>query len=148
MNITRHRGVAAVEFALVLPLLLLLLFGIIEFSIALYDKALITNASREAARYGVVAAGASVKKTETEIKARAKKYYCGEVITFGTSNCDPNTGAGVTVTYQSGTATTRPAGNWLRVKVEYTYEGLLLGSLLSAVGNDIKLATTTEMSEE
>ena len=38
--------------------------------------------------------------------------------------------------------------NWLRVKVEYTYEGLLLGSLLSAVGNDIKLATTTEMSEE
>ncbi|MBV2235282.1 MAG: pilus assembly protein [Sterolibacterium sp.] len=146
MNITRHRGAAAVEFALVLPLLLLLLFGIIEFSIALYDKALITNASREAARYGVVAAGESGKKTEADIKARAKKYYCGEVITFGASNCNPNTGDGVTVTYQNKDE--RKAGNWLRVKVEYTYEGLLLGSLLSWAGKDIKLATTTEMAEE
>lgn len=146
MNITRHRGAAAVEFALVLPLLLLLLFGIIEFSIALYDKALITNASREAARYGVVAMGESgKKKDEADIKARAQKYYCDEVITFGTSNCNPND---VTVTYESNNVNTRPPGNWLRVKVEYTYEGLLLGSLLSWAGKDIKLATTTEMAEE
>ena len=49
-----QKGAALVEFALVLPMLLLILFGIIEFSILLYDKAVITNASREAARAGIV----------------------------------------------------------------------------------------------
>jgi len=52
--IHNERGASAVEFALVLPLLLILLFGIIEFSIILYDKAMITNASREGARAGII----------------------------------------------------------------------------------------------
>ncbi|MDH3999245.1 MAG: pilus assembly protein, partial [Desulfuromonadales bacterium] len=50
----KERGTALVEFSLVLPLLLMVLFGIIEFSILFYDKAVITNASREAAREWVV----------------------------------------------------------------------------------------------
>ena len=45
-------GASAVEFAIVLPILVLLVFGIIEFSVAFYDKAMITNASREGARAG------------------------------------------------------------------------------------------------
>ena len=47
-------GASAVEFAIVLPILVLLVFGIIEFSVALYDKAMITNASREGARAAIV----------------------------------------------------------------------------------------------
>ena len=47
-----NNGASAVEFAVVLPLLVLP-FGIIEFSLALYDKAMITNASREGARAGI-----------------------------------------------------------------------------------------------
>ena len=43
-----------VELAIVLPILLIVLFGIIEFSLILYDKAIITNASREGARAGIV----------------------------------------------------------------------------------------------
>jgi Flp pilus assembly protein TadG len=46
----KERGAALIEFVLVLPLLLLLIFGIIEFSVMFYDKAVITNASREVAR--------------------------------------------------------------------------------------------------
>jgi Flp pilus assembly protein TadG len=49
-----QRGAAVVEFAFVLPLLLVILFGIIEFSFLLYDKAMLTNASREGARVGIV----------------------------------------------------------------------------------------------
>jgi len=49
-----QRGAAVVEFAIVLPLLLLVLFGIIEFGFIMYDKHIITNASREGARYGIV----------------------------------------------------------------------------------------------
>ena len=54
MIIKNQNGASAVEFAIVLPLLLVLLFGIIEFGILLYDKAMITNASREGARVGIV----------------------------------------------------------------------------------------------
>ena len=41
-----QKGAAAVEFAIVMPLLVLLTFGIIEFSILFYNKAMVTNASR------------------------------------------------------------------------------------------------------
>ena len=47
-------GASAVEFALLLPVLMLILFGIIEFGMALYRQAILTNASREGARLGIV----------------------------------------------------------------------------------------------
>lgn len=47
-------GAAAVEFALLLPLLVLLLFGIIEFGFAFSTRIQATNAAREAARLAVV----------------------------------------------------------------------------------------------
>jgi len=53
-SIKNDQGAAAVEFALVLPLLMFVVFGIIEFGFLLYDKAVITNASREAARRACV----------------------------------------------------------------------------------------------
>ena len=46
-------GASAIEFAFLLPVLLLFLFGIIEFSVLFYNKAMITNASREGARAGI-----------------------------------------------------------------------------------------------
>ena len=54
-----RRGQALVEFALVLPIILAVMFGAVEFGTALYDKAVITNASREVLRFGVVATLAS-----------------------------------------------------------------------------------------
>jgi Flp pilus assembly protein TadG len=48
------KGASMVEFALVLPILILILFGIIEFGILIYNQQVITNASREGARYGIV----------------------------------------------------------------------------------------------
>jgi Flp pilus assembly protein TadG len=49
-----ERGQDLVEFALILPLLLLLLLGIIEFGITIFTYNTIANASREVARYGSV----------------------------------------------------------------------------------------------
>ncbi len=55
--LTRRRSTAGqdlVEFALILPLLLLLLLGIAEFSLIIFDYDTLGNAAREGARYGVV----------------------------------------------------------------------------------------------
>lgn len=46
----RERGAAAVEFALLLPLLLLIVFGIIDFGRALNTQITLTQAAREGAR--------------------------------------------------------------------------------------------------
>jgi len=46
------RGQAIVEFAIALPVLLLILFGLFEVGRLIFIYSAITNASREAARYG------------------------------------------------------------------------------------------------
>ena len=73
-QISNANGAAAVEFAIVVPLLLLLLFGIIEFSLLLYNKAMLTNASREGARFGIVyvidSGNAATHHSADEIKQR------------------------------------------------------------------------------
>ncbi len=46
------RGQGLVEFALVLPLLVLIIFGVLDLGRAFYSLIAITNAAREGARYG------------------------------------------------------------------------------------------------
>ena len=47
-------GAAAVEFALVLPILVLILFGIINFGVIFAQNLALGNGARQAARFGVV----------------------------------------------------------------------------------------------
>lgn len=49
-----QKGSTLVEFALVLPLFLVILFGMITFSVALHNKTVLTMAAREGARAGAV----------------------------------------------------------------------------------------------
>ena len=46
----RHRGAAAVEFALVVPLLVMILFGIMEFGYAFFIQASVASAARDGVR--------------------------------------------------------------------------------------------------
>lgn len=53
-RIIREKGQALVEFALVLPILLMLLCGIIDFGWIYYNQITLNNAAREGARYAVI----------------------------------------------------------------------------------------------
>jgi len=53
--IKNERGASAVEFALILPILVILIFGIFEFGIAYNNYIAITHAAREGARLAAVA---------------------------------------------------------------------------------------------
>ena len=55
MNREKAAGQGMVEFAMILPLLLVLVFGIIEFGRLLFVYSAVLTASREAARYGSAA---------------------------------------------------------------------------------------------
>lgn len=54
MSLRKEKGQATVEFALVLPLLILLIFGMMDFGWLFYNKIEVNNASREGARYAAI----------------------------------------------------------------------------------------------
>lgn len=53
---SRNRGQAVVEFALTIPLLVLLLLAIVQLGLVVRDQILVVHAAREAARAGAVSA--------------------------------------------------------------------------------------------
>jgi len=136
--IKRLRGNAMIEFALVLPVLLILVAGIIDFSFLFYDKAIITNASREAARYGVVLLTPSYASS-AQVISYAQTYCSNYLVSF-------NGTAAVTVT--ATPSTTPPVfGSTLTVTVSYVYTDLLLHSFISH-SQLYQLTATTVMTYE
>jgi Flp pilus assembly protein TadG len=67
-----EEGAGLVEFAILAPLLVILLFGLLEFGLSLYAKEVLTNASREGARYGVIYC--TPRRTIPQIKAQVQDY--------------------------------------------------------------------------
>lgn len=67
-------GASAVEFALVVPILLTILFGVITTGTTVSDHLSATNAVREGARYGAAADVASTTWTQS-VKDRVKQVY-------------------------------------------------------------------------
>jgi Flp pilus assembly protein TadG len=84
----RDRGATAVEFALVLPLLLLIVFGIIDFGRALNAQVTLTEAARE----GVRLAALGYSNTDVEARAQAAVPQLSGVDVTVTSSCQPGAG--------------------------------------------------------
>lgn len=61
-----EEGAAAVEAAIVLPLILLLLFGIVDFGRALQQQALLTSAVREGARVAALNGNSATVQTKVQ----------------------------------------------------------------------------------
>jgi len=80
----REHGAATVEFAIVAILLLTLVFGIIEFGILMFDQHVLTNASREGARAGVVMR--LPRLSDAAIKEIIEHYAQENMVTFGASD--------------------------------------------------------------
>ena len=90
MPINDQNGGAAVEFAIILPLFIFLIFGIIEGSLFLYNQQIITNASREGARAGIVVK-TPTRVSDADIEVVVDKYADNYLVTFGNKNFPPPT---------------------------------------------------------
>jgi hypothetical protein len=89
---SRDRGAVAVEFALLLPVLLLLIFGIIDFGRAINDQITLTQAAREGAR--LAALGYSTAAVTTRAQSAAIGLSPVPTVTV-TSSCPVGAGVGV-----------------------------------------------------
>lgn len=82
----RRRGTAAVEFALVAPLFVLLVFGMIEYGRMVMVQQLLVNAAREGARVGVLDGS-----TQTSVTTAVNNYLSPAGITTATVTVVPST---------------------------------------------------------
>jgi Flp pilus assembly protein TadG len=94
-----ERGQSLVEFALIVPLFLLLMFAIVDFGMGFYSWITVTNAAREGARIGAV--GADSATITQRVKDTAGSLNNSN-LTISVSNAKGNSGetVGVTVNYQ------------------------------------------------
>jgi Flp pilus assembly protein TadG len=132
-------GAAGVEFALVFPLFLLVVFGAIELGTALYDKAILTNAGREAARAGVMLQ--TTPMSTTSIGNVARNYVQNNLIDFTGTTPVPV----VTVTQLDSSTTT---GSRLQVQVSYSFNGLIFGPMMAPFTGPMSISTVTVMKYE
>jgi len=118
-TIKNQKGAAIVEFAIVLPLLLLLFIGICEFGILWYNSQIIVNASREGARAGITRkADASDTTTSAGIQWIVDTYCTNRLITFG--------GGSVPITdFPLGNNMGKSFGQDFSVRVRFTYNFLV-----------------------
>jgi Flp pilus assembly protein TadG len=127
-------GATAVEFALILVPLALVIFGIVEFGFYIYDRQIITNASRVGARFGTLQAPPP-RYQLADIQAKVLAYTNGVLVHFGTQP--------LTVTLPTGACT--KGGNKLTVHVSYPYTFLFLSTFIGQ--KDIVADTTMECEE-
>lgn len=80
-----RRGAAAVEFAVVAPLLFLVIFGIIEFGRMMMVQQILTNASREGARRAILE-----QATEDQVEAVVGDYLAGASISGANVTISPS----------------------------------------------------------
>jgi Flp pilus assembly protein TadG len=117
-------GAALIEFAIVLPLMLLILFGMIDFGLFFQRYQVVTNAAHEGARIAVLPGYG-----DDDVVSRVRQFL---------------TAAGLTEPLMSPATPVRtcePAGGkWIdvvSVTVEYPYSYSAIGTFVSYFGKDV-----------
>lgn len=107
-------GAAAVEFALILPVLVMLLFGIITVGLAYADHIAVTNAVREGARYGAAADATSGATWASSVKARVEQVYADSESTLSDAQVCVKLvdSSNITLASSIGASCGSPPGSW------------------------------------
>ena len=127
MNTTQRlrseRGAELIEFALVLPLLLFIIMGLIDFGLMFQRFEVVTNAAREGARMAVLPG-----YVNADVEARVRSYLTTGGVAATTSN---STVVTTSVTIPTGGG---PVLQGKRVVVTYASPYLFLGPLAGWFG--------------
>ena len=136
-------GAAAVEFALVFSILVMVLAGIIDFGHAWYMQQVITNASREGARYGIIykTNTSGIRITPSALSPTISSYLLTtyNLPTLLPADASPN----ITVSGAGYTSITK--GDPLEVKVTATKTWFIVSVFVPGMANTQTLTATTVM---
>ena len=123
-------GAALVEAALIMIPFLLLLFGVIEFGLLLYDQQVINNAAREGTRVGVVVRIPRLTSNDFDkvVKDEVINYAAKHLVTFGGDKFEA---ADIGIQKTIGPTNTKAWGEFgdiLIVSASYKYKFLFLSN--------------------
>lgn len=141
-----ERGAELIEFALVFPLLLLVVLGIVDFGFLFQRLEVVTNAAREGARIAVLPG-----YSDADVRARVRDYIQngGLTVTGGSPGNPTIAVTDTNVTYDAGPpAKTLPTRT---VVVVYRHDYLFLGPLMSRFGgtfSSVPLTGVATMRDE
>jgi len=155
----RRRGQSAqslTEFALILPVLMLILLGVVDFGRVFYYWTSIANAAREGARYGIThptAITSTCKADPSNVKYRVKQE-AGSTVTLADSNIAVYWVDATTGTRTDAAANCNPLPgdqriyqnpNALRVDVFYDFQAItpLISNFWG--GGGLRIASSTTM---
>ena len=125
----RGRGQALVEFALVLPILLLIILGVVDFGRAVYGFNTIGNAARVGGRVAIV----------SQTQATIENAAIGAAISLGTQPGD------VLITYP-GCGSPKTIGCIASVTVSYTFRPIT--PIIGQIWSTINMSSTTKLPIE
>lgn len=150
----KDAGQALAEFVLVVPVLLLLVFGIVEFGLAFRAHQIVTNSAREGARFAVLPSTPDAQSVIDVVEARLASSGLDPALADIEVWCvDRDTSAETSGLFCAGT---ERWGHLTRVDVSYPYTFFVLGGLVRwACGADcggqygtIALNTASSMRNE
>ena len=156
----RERGQALVEFALVVPIFLILVMGIVDFGLGFKTSIAVTNATREGARLGAVGWPAGSYPTDcrsdppaTDAQKTIVRRVCNTLAVSQTALDDQVTNVSVSFVERNG-LTGIQTGDSVVVSLSCRYDFITpLGAILStfswgAIPTDVTLSSTSDMRLE
>lgn len=115
-HIRSRKGQSVVEFALILPILLLLLCGMVDFGWILSNKLLLSYCSREGARYGALEAAEDSsaallqQDVQQDVSKAAPSWLQGLTTTVSCSTPDTPSDGDIAVTVTCNVQVLTPVG--------------------------------------
>jgi Flp pilus assembly protein TadG len=143
-----EKGQALAEFALLVPIFLILLFAIVDFGMGFYSWITVTNSAREGARLGAVHPPVDVASSPCFGKGSLEQCIYDRVLDSA-DLADEATKMTVTITNAQG-----QSGESVAVKVDYQYDlitplaGLVQFVSGNAIGPTLNLSSTADMRLE
>ena len=133
-----ERGAELIEFALIFPLLLLVLLGIVDFGFLFQRYEVLTNATREGARLASLP-----NYTDDDIRRRVCEFLiAGGVATTGCPGTSP-TNPVVTVTSPTiDMGVGKTALQAKRVQLAYNHNFMFIGPIINLMGGSWSSAKT------
>ena len=135
-RLEQEAGLATMELAMILPVLMFLVMGIVDFGMLMTSRASMVSASREGARSGILLT--VPPPTESDITSIVQAALTN-------SGWDSSKVAGTTVTV---TGAGGPTGNDLTVQVTAEHSFFVISNLIPSIPDPYPLTASTTMKRE